>query len=190
MPPRTTLTIRPRGFYTSDMMRLLPICLVAVSLTLVPAVGRAQESDGEPEERERRNSVELFVGGVTETEESASGFGFGIEYNRRLSRRWSIGVEAIELSTTDVTRNWLIVFPVYFHLTEGLGVKAGPGLEGSKEKPEDGGESESTTQFALRLGAGYEFELGERFTLTPEINADLIGGNVTWVYGVSFGLKF
>jgi hypothetical protein len=172
------------------MMRILPICLVAGSLTLVPAAGMAQEADGEPEERARPNAVELFVGGVTETEESASGFGIGIEYNRRLSRRWSVGVEAIELSTTDVTRNWLVVFPVYFHVTEGLGVKAGPGLEGSKEESEEGADSESTTEFALRLGAGYEFELGERFTITPEINADLIGGNVTWVYGVSFGLKF
>jgi len=174
----------------TEMMRFLPTCLVAGALILLPSLGMAQESDSEPGERERRNAVELFVGGVTETEESASGFGFGIEYNRRFSRRWSIGVEAIELSTTDVTRNWLVVFPVYFHVTEGLGVKAGPGIEGSKEESEDGGGTESTTQFALRLGAGYEFELGERFTLTPEINADLIGGNVTWVYGVSFGLRF
>lgn len=185
-----TWTIRPSGSYTTEMMRLLPICLVAGSLTLLPALGMAQESDSEPEERERRNAVEVFVGGVTETEESASGFGLGIEYNRRLSRRWSIGVEAIELSTTDVTRNWLVVFPVYFHVTEGLGVKAGPGLEGSKDKPEDGGESESTTEFALRLGVSYEFELGSRFTISPEVNADLVGGNVTWVYGVSFGLRF
>ena len=79
---------------------------------------------------------------------------------------------------------------MYFHITEGLGIKAGPGLEGSTEEPEAGGESESTTEFALRLGAGYEFELGGRFTLTPEINADLIGGHVTWVYGLSFGVGF
>lgn len=64
------------------------------------------------------------------------------------------------------------------------------GASGSKKKSEDGGGSESKTQFALRLGAGYEFELGERFTITPEINADVIGGSVTWVYGLSFGLRF
>jgi hypothetical protein len=84
MLPRTSLRIRPSGSYASDRMQLLPICLVAVSLTLVPAAGMAQESGGEPEERERPNAVELLVGGVTETAESASGFGIGIEYNRRL----------------------------------------------------------------------------------------------------------
>jgi opacity protein-like surface antigen len=158
---------------------MLALCFCVIPLT-------AQEA--ETDEAEYRSSFELFVGGVTETEESASGFGVGVEYNYRLSSRWSIGVEAIEISTTDVSRDWLVVFPVYFHITESFGVKAGPGLEGSLEKSEDG--SESKTQFALRLGAGYEFELGERFTITPEINADLIGGNVTWVYGLSFGLRF
>ena len=159
----------------------LLLCLFAAPLM-------AQESD--EKKVEYKNEVELFVGGVTETDESATGPGVGLEYNRRLSLRWSIGVEAIELSTNDVSRSWLVVVPVYFHLTEGLGLKAGPGLEGSKDKPEDGGESESTTKFAVRLGAGYEFELGRRFTVTPEVNADLIGGNVTWVYGLSFGLGF
>jgi len=162
-------------------LSLLIVCLCAGPLI-------AQES--EVADIEYKNEVELFVGGVTETEQSASGFGIGLEYNRRLSPRWSIGVEAVEIATTGVTRSWLVVVPVYFHITEGLGIKAGPGLEGSTEEPEAGGESESTTEFALRLGAGYEFELGGRFTLTPEINADLIGGHVTWVYGLSFGVGF
>ncbi|MBK5097451.1 MAG: outer membrane beta-barrel protein [Gemmatimonadetes bacterium] len=166
---------------TSSIALFLLLCLCAAPLA-------AQES--EEAEVEYKNEVEMFVGGVTETEESASGFGIGLEYNRRLSSRWRIGVEAIEISTTDVSRSWLVVIPVYFLVTEGLGIKAGPGLEGSKDKPEDGGESESTTEFALRLGAGYEFELGSRFTISPEVNADLIGGNVTWVYGVSFGFLF
>ena len=170
------------GNPSSTFGPLFPLlCLFAAPLM-------AQESD--EEKVEYKNEVELFVGGVTETDESATGPGVGLEYNRRLSSRWSIGVEAIELSTNDVSRSWLVVVPVYFHLTEGLGVKAGPGLEGSKDRPEDGGESESTTKFAVRLGAGYEFELGRRFTVTPEVNADLIGGNVTWVYGLSFGLGF
>lgn len=162
--------------------------LVAILLCcLAPAVA-AQEADGE--EREHRNSVELFVGAVTETEESATGPGFGIEYQRHLSQRWWLGVEAIELSTNDVGRSWLVVVPVYFTLVKGLGIKAGPGLEGSEEKPEDGGEGEPTTEFAMRFGAGWEFELGKRFTLTPELNMDVIGGSVTWVYGVSLGLGF
>lgn len=163
---------------------MLLLCCLASPL----AAQEAEEEGGD--KKERRHSIELFVGGVTETEESASGFGIGIEYQRRLSERWSIGIEALELSTTDVSRDWLVVVPLYFHVTDAFGVKVGPGLEGSKDEPEDGEESESSTQFAVRFGAGYEFELGERFTLTPEVNLDLIGGNVTWVYGLSFGYRF
>lgn len=150
----------------------------------------AQQEGAGQEWKERRNEVELFVGGVTETEESATGFGIGLEYNRRLSARWSLGVEAVEISATDVSRNWLFVFPLYFHVTDAFGLKVGPGVEGSKEEPENGEESETKTQFVVRFGAGYEFELGERFTLTPEVNIDLIDGNATWVYGVSFGYQF
>ena len=53
--------------------------------------------------------------------------------------------------------------------------KAGPGIEGSKDQPEGGGESETKTEFAFRVGTGWEFELGERFTLSPEVNLDLVG---------------
>jgi hypothetical protein len=149
----------------------------------------AQES-GE-DEVERRNAVEVFVGAVTETAESSTGFGIGLEYNRRLSSSWRIGVELIEISTTDVSRGWLVVVPAYFNPVGGLGLKAGPGIEGSKETSEEEGESETKVEFAMRFGAGWEFELGSRFTVTPEINLDVVGGDdITWVYGLSFGWGF
>lgn len=170
------------------MTRGSTAALVPILLSCLAPPLAAQES-GE-EEAEHRNSVELFFGAVTETGESATGPGIGVEYQRHLSQRWSVGVEAIELSTNDVSRSWLVVVPVYFTLVKGLGIKAGPGLEGSNEKPEDGGESETSVTFAMRFGTGWEFELGRRFTLTPEINMDLIGGSVTWVYGLSVGLRF
>ena len=148
----------------------------------------AQET-GE-EEKERRNSAELFLGAVTETAESATGAGIGIEYKRLLSERWSLGIEAIEISTNDVSRSWLVVVPVYFRVVGGLGLKAGPGIEGSKTNPVPGSPSETTTQFAMRFGAGWEFEVGSRYTITPEINLDVVGGDITLVYGFSFGLGF
>lgn len=166
---------------------LAPALLLVFVFCLAQPIA-AQEA-GE-EETEYRNAVELFVGAVTETEESATGTGIGLEYQRHLSSRWSLGVEAIEISTTGVSRGFLVVVPVYFNPVGGLGLKAGPGVEGSKEEAEDGGESESSTRFAMRFGAGWEFELGKRFTLTPEVNMDVIGENLTWVYGLSFGVEF
>jgi len=179
-PFRTSLT-------TIRTAWLVPAVLLVLGCFLAPPVA-AQEA-GE-EETEYRNALELFVGAVTETEESATGTGIGLEYQRHLSSRWSLGVEAIEISTTGVSRGFLVVVPVYFNPLGGLGLKAGPGVEGSKEEAEDGGESESSTRFVMRFGAGWEFELGKRFTLTPEVNMDVIEGNLTWVYGLSFGVEF
>lgn len=171
---------------TRSSLRVPALLLVLVCCFAPPVT--AQEV-GE-EESEYRNAVELFVGAVTETEESATGIGVGLEYQRHLSSRWSLGIEAIEISTTEVSRGFLVVVPVYLNPVGGLGLKAGPGIEGSKEEAEDGGESESSTRFAMRFGAGWEFELGKRFTLTPEVNMDVIGGSLTWVYGLSFGVEF
>lgn len=165
------------------------VVLVSCVLSLGTALPLAAQESGE-EDEEPRNAVEVFVGAVTETEEETTGFGIGLEYNRRLSSTWRLGAELIEISTTDVSRGWLVVVPAYFNPVGGLGLKAGPGIEGSKERSEEGGESETKTEFAMRFGAGWELELGDRFTVTPEVNLDLIGGDVTWVYGVSFGLRF
>jgi hypothetical protein len=169
----------------------MPFQISSLLLSLLLLAGlRSPLMAQETAEEESRNSVELFLGAVTETDESTTGPGIGIEYKRRLSDRWSLGIEALELSTNDVSRDWVVVVPAYYRLVKGLGVKAGVGLEGSQSKPEDGGASESETQFLVRFGAGWELELGRRFTLTPEVNVDLVGGAVTLVYGASLGLGF
>jgi hypothetical protein len=162
-------------------------CGAALLLIGLAAPLHGQES--EDEEEERLNAVELFLGGVTETSESATGFGAGLGYVRRLSSLWGLGV-AGELSTTDVERAWLLNVPIYFYPAGGLGIKVGPVIEGSKEKPEEGEESETETELGVRFGAAWEFEVGERFTVSPEVNLDLVDGSTTWVYGLTFGLGF
>ena len=52
-----------------------------------------------------------------------------------------------------------------------------------------GHDGDDDSEFAFRLGAGYEVPLG-RFSLTPLVTADLIDGRTTWVYGVAFGYGF
>ena len=77
---------------TKHVSVVLILLLAVISMPVV-----AQETG--TEEKERLNAVELFLSGVTETETDATGFGIGVEYNRRLTRHWSIGVEMIEIST-------------------------------------------------------------------------------------------
>ena len=140
------------------------------------------------EEVEYKNVIELFVGAVTETEESATGPGVGLEYQRRLTRKWSVGVQGAEVSTTSVERGWLAVVTAIVKPVGGLALKTGPGFERSEETSEETGEKESKTEFAWRFGAAWEFELGRRYTLSPELNLDLVDGSSVWVYGLSFGI--
>ena len=70
---------------------------------------------------------------------------------------------------------------------EALNLKAGLGAEGSKDKPEGGEDSETETELAIRIGAGWEFPFGSRFEITPEVNLDFVGGKTIWVYGVCVG---
>ncbi len=169
------------------MSHLTTVCGTALLLIGFVAPLHGQEAEGK--EEERLNAVEVFLGGVTETDDWATGFGAGLGYGRRLSSSWGVGV-AGELSTTDVERAWLLNVPVYFYPAGGLGLKAGPVLEGSDEASEDGEDSERATNFGVRFGAAWEFEVGERFTLSPEVNLDVVDGSTTWVYGLSFGYRF
>jgi hypothetical protein len=159
--------------------------LALLVLSWVAAPLMAQEST--EAEQEHRNAVELFIGGVTETDESATGLGVGLGYVRHLSTMWGLGVSA-ELSSTDVSRDWVVIIPVYLYPTGGLVLWTGPAIEGSKDMSEGGGDNERSTNLGVRFGTAWEFEVGERFTLSPEVNLDLIDGSVTWVYGLSFGV--
>ena len=157
-------------------------------MLLIGFTAPLQGQEGEIEE-ERLNTIQLFLGGVTKTEESATGFGAGVGYVRRLPPRWGIGV-AGELSTSDVERAWLLNLPIYLFPMGGLVLNAGPLVEGSEEPPEEGEESEKKTELGVRFGTAWEFEIGERFVLAPEVNLDVVDGSTTWVYGLSLEMDF
>jgi hypothetical protein len=50
-------------------------------------------------------------------------------------------------------------------------------------------EDEGDSEFAFRIGAGYDIPLG-RLSLTPLISADFMDGHATWVYGAALGVGF
>ncbi len=99
--------------------------ILFVSSLATPLYG--QESGGTDEEH--RNAVELFLGGVTETDDSSTGLGVGLGYVRHLSSQWGLGVTG-ELSTSDVSRDWLAIVPVYLFPVGGLALLAGPAIGG------------------------------------------------------------
>ncbi len=154
---------------------------------------RAQE-DGVGTQAEEHhghdNAVALFLGGAThlgsDGRSSETGFTIGLEYARRVANRLKIGLLA-EYASSDTERDYIFALPLFAHLTKNLVLVAAPGVEFASI--DEGGREEEETQFLMRFGTIYEFEL-ENWAIGPQVNADLVGGDWTLVYGVSFGIGF
>ena len=160
-----------------------------------------------------RNALGLVLGGTYESEEKDTFFTVGLEYERLFNEQFAIllGVEHI----TDVDA-WLFVAPLAYRHDSGLRLFAGPGLElktrrphqeeeaghgesaegeaGTTENTEGSGSGERENLFLMRFGAGYNFALGERFTLLPALNLDLVREEGHWVealvFTVTLGFEF
>jgi hypothetical protein len=161
--------------------RVICRTLLAASLLHgVAAAAPASESQEAEAGVHHRHDVALFLGAaIRDEEETESGFALGLEYQYRLHR--FLGVGALVEGELGDLRDVLLVAPISLHPWRGLRLVVAPGAE----IPNEG-----STEFALRLGAGYKIPLGGRFTLVPEFNADLIEGHPTYVFGVNLAVGF
>jgi len=142
---------------------------IAGLVVLAPAVSSAEEE---------RHAVGIFLGGVTETGDNReTGFALGGEYEYRPYSMIGIG-GLVELAAGDV-RDVVVLAPLTVHPFGGLGLRVAPGAE----------ISDGEAAFAFRLGISYEIPVGP-FSIAPEFNSDLVEGDWTYVYGLSFGIGF
>lgn len=177
--------------------------ILAVLLTALPALAQEPRastgaSAREEPELERRNEVAAIVAGTWESEEDDTFFTLGVEYERRLSARVGITVEAEHVFDLD---RRIIAAPVVFRPTPGWKVFAGPGLESAKEE-EEGDEEPGVersdegrdTRFLFRVGTGYVVELAERYSIGPTLSVDFVREGGAWtqavVFGVTIGVAF
>lgn len=171
---------------------------IAAALLLVvspPVIAQGQR--GGPEHREERllkHELSFVLAGTYETqtggarskssqpghdESGRNNFTLGAEYEFRFPRVFGIG-GTVEYITHE--KNWLFVFPAYFHVYRGLKLQVGPGLERKHEHAE--------TEAVVRVGAMYSFEFAHRYSITPAVALDLIGRDNAIVYGVNIGVGF
>jgi hypothetical protein len=168
--------IGPRSFKKVIGRTLLAAALVQGVTAAAPA---SELQEGEAGVH-HRHEVAFFMGAaIRDDEETESGFALGLEYQYRLHRL--LGVGALAEGELGDLRDLLLVAPISFHPWRGLRLVVAPGAE----IPNEG-----STEFALRLGAGYKIPLGGRFTLVPEFNADLIEGHPTYVFGANLAVGF
>ena len=123
---------------------------------------------------EHKNEIAGFVGLTHERREN--GLALGVEYKRRITPGFGIGLLA--------ERTWgdfdFWVFAVPFSKTfDKWSLIVAPGIE----------ESEEEDHPMLRLGVGYELEIGES---KPQLGfaVDFVDGEHVFVLGVAYGIGF
>ena len=139
-------------------------------LLLNSALATAQEADPAPhgpdehQAEHHANHVALFAGASTltgETPEGGSGTAFtlGLDYERRLSRWFGLGL-LTDFVLGGTGRAALLGVPLLVHPVGGLGLTLAPGVEFEKEEAEElearssgAEEAHTSTHFAFRLGA-------------------------------------
>ena len=121
--------------------------------------------------------IAAFLGVTSQTRREGS-LTLGLEYNRRISEHFGMGVLAEHVFSDHGFDVYAVGF-AYFHGS--WKVYAAPGVEKSKEHD---------AEFLLRLGAEYIFPIGGGFELSPQIDIDFVGGDQVLVIGLSIGKGF
>ena len=133
------------------------------------------------------NHIALTVGNLYEEQADGHrerGHVLGLAYVRQQTEHWGWGVAAeMEAFGDGNDRLGVLVVPVSYFINDRWRLLAGPGLEFREP-----GEKEHAV---FRIGTGYEFKLGEHFTLAPEAVIDFVeGGTTVYVLGFALGYGF
>ena len=158
----TDLTTRVRG-------RAMP--LVAF---LLAGSGQLAAQAGAPDYR----NVAGVLAGATLLEDDF-GATFGLSYERRLGRWYGLGAFADYLTSS--SRNVATGVSFYLHPTRAIKVVVAPGVDFRRVGPD---------LVLLRMGVGYDFAIGPRWMISPEIDIDFEGGYRIYVVGVELGWRF
>ena len=184
----------------TTILRVIAIGL-AISCSVLaasPALAQDLEHEGDAEHL-YRNAIIFIVAGTYEAAEKDNIFTVGVEYERLITERVGLVATLEYLPSADA---WVAVFPVVFRFANGLRVFGGPGLELlPRRAPGDGHETSSSSSereeenlFLARVGGAYNFHLGGRFALVPNLSFDFVNEEHGWtqafVYGVNLAIEF
>jgi hypothetical protein len=168
----------------NNVTRNTIITLLAISLILAGHdIFAAEDSD----HHLPHNHIALVAAAAFEEQADGhreSGNVLGLEYIRQVTEHWGWGA-AIEREVfgDNHDRIGILVVPVSYFPNDRWRLVAGPGVEFRERGERD--------HAVFRIGAGYEFELGEHFTLSPEAVIDFVaGGTTVYVLGFSLGYGF
>lgn len=146
--------------------------------------------------------IAVFLGATSNLDAEHTDFTIGGDYAYRLSDLFSLGLigDVVLADYTEILiMPALTVHPMAgglrFFAAPGIAIIDTPTLEIDDSLIPDGfdvdidTESESVSEFVLRLGGAYDIHVGN-FAIAPTFSADFISGHVSLVYGMAFGLGF
>jgi hypothetical protein len=154
--------------------------MMALLVLLMPVKIPAEEAGHGSKEKglENRHGIELFIGNTHDDGED--GFSVGLSYEYRLNQLFGIGGE-VEYAGGDF-KEWALMVPIFLHPYKGWRFLVAPGVSIPDNDDDD--------EFLFRVGAAYEFEIGEKWAITPEFNVDFVDNSEELIYGLNFGYKF
>jgi hypothetical protein len=174
--------------------RTLTIGFLVLALGLAPvaALG-SEEGHGASGEvghaRDHKNEVALFLG-LTDEEGHDSELTWAFDYKRRVAEKWAVG-GAVDYAGGELRNTVLLALAFFWPGLGNLQFLGGPGVEfhsgrGLVRDDHDGVKlDKDATYFVFRVGVAYDFHLGNRFGLVPNVNLDLVDGEKVWVYGLA-----
>ena len=153
--------------------RLLAVSVITTCLSS-PAVG---EEAGHADHEEARNVIGPFIG-ITGEGRRENGLALGIEGAHFFTENFGIA-GVLEYTAGDIEA-LVGVVPLVFR-TGPWRAYAGPGFEN--------GDAAEDNEFLVRIGAEYSIEAGD-IEIGPQLNFDIVDGDVVVVIGVFFGNPF
>ena len=147
---------------------------IVVFFVFFIGVTYAQDGDDIKEDK-KKNGLAVFVGGTSNSD--ATAITFGLDYQYRISKLIGVGV-ILDYASGDI-ESLLIAPAIFFHISA-LEIALAPGAEFSNDD----------TSAIMRVGLSYEFEISEKFTISPSLCFDTERNlEESIVYGVAFGFK-
>jgi hypothetical protein len=150
----------------------------AFAQTEDPVGEKSEDAEVEDWAADGRNEAGVFLGATGR--EGEWGFSVGFDYEFRLTRLFGIG-GVIEWTGADF-REGIAAVPFILHPWHELKLIAAPGIEITPEYEE--------TNFLVRAGAEYGFDVGYGYELAPALYADITSGEVAVVIGGVLAWKF
>ncbi len=152
-------------------------CLFTMALT---STAGAEESHHSGTQEFHRHHASLIVGNTFD-EHGENGFSVGGDYEYRLNKWFGLGV-GLEYAGGDF-EHVLIGIPLLFHPNEHWRFAVAAATEIHKE----GEHEEREREAIVRTGVGYQFHIGNGYSISPEFNVDFSEHETLYVIGLSFG---